>query len=95
MKKQGYIYILTNKLNTVFYTGVSSEIKKRVWQHKNSFIEGFTKKYNVHKLVYYEVFDEIKDAITREKYIKGKGRKFKKDLIEKSNPEYKDLYKSI
>jgi putative endonuclease len=67
MSKQYYIYIMTNKLNSVLYTGVTSDLEKRVYEHKSKLIEGFTKKYNVDKLVYYEVYDDINDAITREK----------------------------
>lgn len=94
-KKRGFLYILANKYNAVFYTGVTSDLIKRVWEHKNNIIKGFTQKYNVHKLVYHEVFERIEDAIAREKYIKGKGRVFKKQLIEKVNPEYRDLYEDI
>jgi putative endonuclease len=95
INKQGFIYILTNEFNTVFYTGVSSNLVKRVWEHKNNAVDGFTKKYCVHKLVYYEVLDNIEIAIEREKYIKGKKREFKKKLIEKDNSSYEDLYKTI
>jgi putative endonuclease len=95
MEKQGYIYILTNFKNSVFYTGVTSNLQKRIWEHKNNVVEGFTKKYQIHKLVYFEMGESIEFAIEREKYIKGKTRKFKKDLIEKNNPSYKDLYYEI
>jgi len=92
MKKQYYIYIMTNKLNTVLYTGVTSNLKRRVYEHKSKQIEGFTKKYNVNKLIYYEDFDEINDAIEREKQIKGGTRQKKIDLIASMNPAWKDLY---
>jgi len=93
--KQSFVYILSNKYDTVFYTGVTSSLKKRIWEHKNNLIKGFTQKYNVHKLVYYEVFDNIEEAIMKEKYIKGKKREYKKELIKKANFKYEDLYESI
>lgn len=93
--KLSFVYILSNKYNTVFYTGVTSNLQKRVWEHKNNFIKGFTQKYNIHKLIYYETFDYIEEAIIREKYIKGKKREFKKELIKKTNLQYKDLYENI
>jgi putative endonuclease len=93
--EQGFIYILTNRHNTVFYTGVTSGLKKRVWEHKNNIVKGFTQKYNAYKLVYYEAFDSIEEAIAKEKYIKGKKRKYKRGLIEKTNPEHRDLYDDL
>ena len=93
--KQGYIYILTNKVNSVLYVGVTSDLPKRIWEHKNEVVEGFSKKYKLHKLVYYETIDSIESAIEREKYIKGKSRKFKENLINTFNPEWTDLYESI
>ena len=93
--KQSSVYILSNKYDTVFYTGVTSSLRKRIWEHKNNLIKGFTQKYNVHKLVYYEVFDNIEEAIMKEKYIKGKKREYKKELIKKANFKYEDLYESI
>lgn len=95
MNKQGYIYIITNTNNTVLYIGVTSNLSGRIFQHKNKVIDGFSKRYNLTKLVYYEVFDDITSAITREKYLKGKTRKFKNEIIEKFNPEWNDLYDSI
>ncbi|MFH1561775.1 MAG: GIY-YIG nuclease family protein [Patescibacteria group bacterium] len=95
MSKQGFIYIMTNKYNTVFYTGVTGNLVKRVWEHKNSIVGGFTQKYHVHKLVYCETFEEIEEAIAREKYIKGKKREYKRSLIEKTNPNYKDLCENV
>ena len=86
-----YVYILTNDRNTVLYTGVTNNLERRVNQHKSKAIKGFTAKYNVHKLVYYEKFESIFDAIDREKQIKGGSREKKEKLITKSNPEYKDL----
>ena len=93
--KRGYIYLLTNKTNTVIYTGVTSDLQKRVYEHKQGLAEGFTSKYKVHKLVYYEVFDSIGDAIIREKQIKGGPRRKKVGLIKNSNPEFRDLYEEL
>ncbi len=90
-----YVYIMTNKRNTVLYTGVTRDLIRRVWQHKNKLVEGFTKKYNIVKLVYYEVFDNSRSAIEREKRIKGGSRQRKIDLIESMNPQWKDLYPEI
>jgi len=86
------IYILTNKNNTVLYVGVTNNLTRRIWEHKSKLIEGFTKKYNVDKLVYFESFDNPKDAIKREKQLKAGSRKKKVELIGKLNPEWKDLY---
>ena len=91
MSKQYYIYVMTNKLNSVLYTGVTSDLEKRTYEHKLKLIEGFTKKYNVDKLVYYEVFDDINNAIAREKQIKAGSRQKKIDLIASINPCWKDL----
>ncbi|MDD4092626.1 MAG: GIY-YIG nuclease family protein [Smithellaceae bacterium] len=74
MNKQFYVYIMTNKNNAVLYTGVTNDLKRRVYEHKNKLLDGFTKKYNVDKLVFYEVYDDIKNAIAREKQIKGGSR---------------------
>ena len=93
--KQGYVYIITNIVNTVLYIGVTSNLQKRIYEHKNKLIDGFSKKYNLNKLVYYEVSDSILSAIQREKYLKGKNRKFKINLIETINPEWRDLYNDI
>lgn len=93
--KCGYVYLLTNMLNTVIYTGVTSDLQKRVYEHKQNLVEGFTSKYNVHKLVYYEVFESITDAIIREKQIKGGSRIKKVDLIKNFNPEFRDLYEEL
>jgi len=79
----------------VIYTGVTSGLKKRVYEHKEKLADGFTKKYNVNKLVYYEIFDDIKDAILREKQIKAGSRAKKLDLIKSVNPEFSDLYDEI
>ena len=95
MKKQYYVYIITNKLDSVLYTGVTSNLEIRVYEHKSKLIEGFTKKYNVDKLIYYEVFDDINDAIAREKQIKKGSRKKKIDLITSMNPGFKDLFNEL
>ena len=95
MEKQGYIYIITNYNNTTLYTGVTSNLIKRIWEHKNQVVEGFSKRYKLHKLVYYEIMDNIETAISREKYIKGKSRQFKIRLIENMNKDWNDLYDGI
>ena len=86
---------MTNKGNAVIYTGVTSNFQKRIYEHKEKLAEGFTAKYNVTKLVYYEVFDGIQDAIVREKQIKAGPRKKKIDLIKSMNPSFKDLYEEL
>ncbi|MBR6342125.1 MAG: GIY-YIG nuclease family protein [Treponema sp.] len=92
---KAYIYILFSMKNGTLYTGVTSDLKKRIYQHKNNLIYGFTSKYNVNKLGYYEEYKDIKDAIEREKTIKGSSRKRKISLIESLNPEWKDLSEEI
>jgi putative endonuclease len=94
-QKQYCVYIMTNKINTVFYTGVSGNLQKRIYQHKNKLVDGFTKKYNTNKLVCYEVFDNPEYAIQREKQIKGGSRKKKIDLIKNTNPNLGDLSDSL
>ncbi len=93
--KQPAVYILSNKRNGTLYVGVTSDIVKRIWEHKNNLVEGFTKKYGVHQLVYYELFDDMYTAISREKQIKKWRRLWKTGLIEKNNPEWRDLTKDI
>ena len=92
INNQYYIYILANKRNGTLYIGVTSNLIKRLYEHKNNIIEGFTKKYNIHKLVYYETTNDIESAIRREKQLKKWNRKWKINLIENSNPEWIDLY---
>jgi putative endonuclease len=92
---QGYVYILTNRHNTVLYTGVTSDLKKRVWEHKQHLVEGFTKRYNVEKLVYYEAIDDVASAIAREKQIKAGSRQKKIDLVNGLNPQWRDLYEEL
>jgi putative endonuclease len=87
-----YVYILASKRNGTLYVGVTNDPGKRVWLHKGNLVEGFTKRYNVHILVYYEQFRDIRNAIRREKRIKKWNRKWKLRLIETANPEWKDLY---
>ena len=89
--KQSYVYILTNKNNTVLYTGVTSNLVKRIYQHKSKTFKGFAAKYNCEKLVYFETFDSIEMAIEREKQIKNYIRYKKLNLIKHHNPEWKDL----
>ena len=95
MAKQFYVYILASKRNGTLYTGVTSNLIQRVWQHKNDMVKGFTRKYNVKTLVYYEIHESAETAITREKKIKRWRRAWKLELIEDSNPEWKDLYEEI
>lgn len=85
-----FVYILTNKSNTL-YIGVTNNLERRMWEHKNKLVDGFTSKYNLDKLVYYEEFRRIEDAIAAEKKIKGWTRKKKMELIRSNNPEFKDL----
>ena len=92
MNKQYYVYLMTNKNNTVIYTGVTSDLKKRVYEHKEKLVKGFTKRYNLDKLVYYEVLDGPHNAISREKQIKSGSRQKKIDLINKMNKKWNDLY---
>ncbi len=93
MKRGGYIYIVTNKNHTTLYTGVTSWLKKRVQEHKDKKYPGsFTARYNLDKLVYYEGFHRIEDAIFREKQIKAGSRKKKEELVNTMNPEWKELF---
>ena len=95
MSKPGYVYILSSKRNGTLYVGVTSDLARRVWQHKTDAIPGFTRKYQIHRLVYFEAFDEIKDAIVREKRIKEWKWAWKISLIESRNPEWRDLYDDL
>ena len=94
-KKSFYVYILTNKSNKVLYIGITNNLSRRVYEHKQKFLKGFTSKYKVDKLVYYEVFDDPYNAISREKQLKGWLRNKKIELISSFNPTWKDLYKEI
>lgn len=93
--KHGFVYIMSNKQDGVLYIGVTSDIVKRVYEHKNGFADGFTKQYNLKNLVYYEVYDDIEEAIKREKQLKNWHRDWKVELINKQNPTWEDLYESI
>lgn len=94
MLKQYYIYILTNQRNTVLYTGVTNDLIKRIYEHKNKLVKGFSSKYNLDKLVYYEICTDAISSINREKQIKAGNRNKKLELIESINPEFEDLYNS-
>ena len=87
-----YVYLMTNSTNKIIYTGVTSNLKKRIYEHKEKLVDGFTKKYNITKLVYYEEFDVITNAIEREKQFKAGSRTKKIDAIKSINPDFKDLY---
>lgn len=93
--RQGYVYMLTCFNKRVIYVGVTSALAKRIYEHKNKLIDGFSKRYNLTCLVYYECFDNIEDAITREKQIKNGSRAKKEALINGFNPEWRDLYDDI
>ena len=95
MRKNYYVYVLTNERNGTLYIGVTSDLIKRIWQHKNDVNEGFTKKYQTHSLVYYEQCSSIETALNREKRLKNWQRSWKLELIESSNPYWKDLYEFI
>ncbi len=94
-EKQSYVYLMMNKANTVIYAGVTNNLIKRVYEHREKLVDGFTKKYNVNKLVYFEIFDDVKNAILREKQIKAGSRIKKLNLITKNNPEFRDLYEEL
>lgn len=93
--KQPAVYIMASKLNGTLYVGVTSNLVKRVWEHKSDLAEGFTSRYGVHMLVYFEILDTMDAAIKREKQLKAGSRKKKLDLIESMNPQWCDLYASI
>ncbi|MDZ4659626.1 MAG: GIY-YIG nuclease family protein [Bythopirellula sp.] len=93
--KQPAVYILASQRKGTLYPGVTSELVQRIWQHKNDIVEGFTKKYGVHMLVYFELHDDMENAIIREKRLKRWNRAWKLRLIEEMNPEWNDLYESI
>ncbi|MCL1076618.1 GIY-YIG nuclease family protein [Parashewanella spongiae] len=95
MEKQPCVYILASKRNGTLYIGVTSNLIKRIWEHKNNIVEGFTQKYSVHRLVYFEQHDNMESAITREKQLKAWKRQWKINLIEETNPSWNDLWKSI
>ena len=92
MDKQPAVYILASQRNGTLYIGVTSNLIKRVWEHKNDLIDGFTKRYKVHRLVWYELHENVESAIIREKRLKNWKRKWKLELIESRNPDWNDLY---
>lgn len=93
--KQYFVYILASKKNGTLYIGVTNNLSKRIYEHKHGLVEGYTKKYNVKNLVYYEITTDIKSAITREKDMEKWYRKWKIELIERENPEWEDLYERL
>ncbi len=95
MEKHGYVYILASRRNGTLYTGVTSDLVQRVWQHRNGISGGFTELYGVKMLVHFKFFSNIEDAIRREKAIKKWYRKWKLELIEQNNPDWRDLWPEI
>ena len=95
MKKQPTVYMLASRKNGTLYTGVTSDLVKRIWEHKNNMVEGFTQRYGVHLLVWYELHASMEAAIQREKRLKGWKRAWKLELIESTNPGWQDLYPTI
>ena len=95
MNKQPAVYILASKRNGTLYIGVTSDLVKRIWEHKNNLVDGFTKCYSVHQLVWYELYESMESAIEREKRLKEWKRAWKLDLIENANPCWHDLYHTI
>ena len=93
--KQYYVYIMTNVRNTVLYVGITNDLIRRIYEHKEKLVSGFTKKYNIVKLVYYEVFEDIENAILREKQLKGGSRQKKVELVNSTNREWRDLYDEL
>ena len=92
MEKKYYVYILVNKTNTVMYIGVTNDLSRRLYEHNSGLFEGFSKKYNAHKIVYFEEYSEINLAIAREKQLKSWRRDKKNSLVETINPDWKDLF---
>ncbi|MQY55434.1 MAG: GIY-YIG nuclease family protein [Dehalococcoidia bacterium] len=95
MNRQYYVYIMTSKSNTVLYTGVTNTLTRRVYEHKEKLVDVFARKYKITKLVYYELFEDIENAILREKQIKGGSRQKKIDLINTMNKEWRELYEEL
>ncbi len=93
--KQYYVYIATNKINTVLYIGITNELVRRIYEHKQKLVEGFTARYKLDKLVYYEIFTDAQNAIFREKQLKGGSRQKKLSLIIGMNPDFSDIYEAI
>jgi putative endonuclease len=95
MDRQYYVYIVTNRIYGTLYVGVTNDLARRVWEHKNDFVKGFTCEHSTHRLVWYEVHDSPYEAITREKRIKNWNRDWKANLIQRMNPRWEDLYDAI
>ena len=95
MNRQSAAYILASKRNGTLYVGVTSDLIKRVWEHKNNVVKGFTERYSVHQLVWYELHETMESAIRKEKMLKNWKRAWKLELIERSNPNWWDLYEEI
>ncbi len=95
MSKNYYVYILTNNTNTVLYIGVTNDLTRRAWEHREKKSKGFTEKYNVRKLVYFEQTESVEAALIREKQLKNWKRAWKEKLVEEMNPDWKDLYKQF
>jgi putative endonuclease len=95
MENQYYVYIMTNRTNSVTYTGITNDLIRRVWEHKNKIVKGFSKRYNIDKLVYFEVGEDIAGAIFREKQIKSWSRERKVQLINSINEEWRELYEEL
>ncbi len=93
--KEFFIYILTNISNTVLYVGVTNNLIRRVFEHRNKLADGFSNKYNLNKLVHFEIYSDAESALSREKQLKGGSRQKKLELIKKNNPQFKDLYNEI
>ena len=95
MQRQPAVYLLTNKPDGTLYIGVTGDLRRRVWEHKNKVIKGFSEKYNLTRLVYFELHEDMHQAISREKQLKAASRSTKIELIESSNPDWEDLYQDI
>lgn len=95
MNKNPCVYLLASRRNGTLYVGVTSDVVKRVWEHKNNIVEGFTKRYSVHNLVWHELHPNMESAINREKAVKEWKRRWELDLIERENPQWKDLYTDL
>jgi putative endonuclease len=93
--KQYYVYMLASKRNGTLYTGITSDLIKRIWQHKEGLVDGFSKQYKTRTLVYFEAYEDVEEAILREKRIKKWNRKWKIKLIEKNNPNWDDIYQRL
>jgi len=95
MKRRPAVYLLTNKPDGTLYTGVTSDLPRRMWQHKNKVMKGFSARYNLNRLVYFELLEDMYEAISREKQKNAGSRKAKIKLIERNNPEWRDLYSEV